>query len=749
MSGMKSVGGKLADVGVGFAKFGVAAGAAMVGVAGAATKMAADFQDKMADVDTLLGPNSAERLKELGKDVKRISVLVGKDLDDIAGGMYQVVSAFGEGADNAKQLEIAAKAAKAGLATTTDSVNMLSAVTKGYGDVSAEAVQKAADLAFVTVKLGQTTFPELAASMGKAVPLAATLKVKQEELFGAMATLTGVTGNTAEVSTQLRATLQALINPSSDMAKKLSQLGFANGKAMIESLGLQGSLNLLQQATGGNTSELAKMFGSVEALNAVLALTGAQSKDYTDKTKAMYEATGAADEAFKKKKDTINSMLASLKQMGSVMMVELGEKFLPVLMKVGQWIIDNMPLIQAVMEAAFNAVGVVVNWLGGVFGWFLDNVLRPFVAAWNGDAEAMQGPIGRFATFVKGIWEAIAGYFSNWRENIWKPFINGWNGGNTEMGTTAERIWGLIGSIMRKAWSIIQGVGELIVMYWREFGDDVMQIAGIVWETVLRVIDGALGIIDGIIKFFVALFKGDWQGMWDAVVQIWTNLWDTVVAIVTGIQTVLEVALMALYGAISKWFLNLVDDVSKWATDMWAGFKTTVEGAWNLLVLAFEMLKAELVGWFIGLAVQAIGWGADMMRGFWDGITGWFKRIYDGISEFANNVAGKVKGALGIQSPSKVFREIGADIGAGLALGIEGTEAMVNRALAGITPADVSLGAVESVGRGGGLDDIGARQTQAGPVTFPITLDGKVIAEYVWDEVTRTLRQTNRAMGTT
>ena len=37
----------------------------------------------------------------------------------------------------------------------------------GYGDTSAAAVAKASDLALLTVRLGQTTFPELAASIGR------------------------------------------------------------------------------------------------------------------------------------------------------------------------------------------------------------------------------------------------------------------------------------------------------------------------------------------------------------------------------------------------------------------------------------------------------------------------------------------------------------------------------------------------------------------------------------------------------
>ena len=145
--------------------------------AGAAGTQAASFQSQMQNVGTLLDGDVQGKLQGMSKQLKQVSIDTGAATSDLTDGLYQVVSAFGESAESVKQLEIAAKAAKAGNATTTDSVNMLSAVTKGYGDTSAAALQKASDLAFLTVKLGQTSFPELASSMGQVVPLAATMKV--------------------------------------------------------------------------------------------------------------------------------------------------------------------------------------------------------------------------------------------------------------------------------------------------------------------------------------------------------------------------------------------------------------------------------------------------------------------------------------------------------------------------------------------------------------------------------------------
>lgn len=166
---------------------GIAVGAAAVATAtaavgAAAVKSAMEYESQLANISTLLTGTEEEvaaRTKEIGEQVLEVSNRTGVSTDDLTDGMYQVVSAFGDTADAAAQLEVAAKAAAAGNATTTDSINLLSAVTKGYGDTSAEAVQKAADLSFATVRLGQTSFPELAASMGKVIPLASTLGVEQ------------------------------------------------------------------------------------------------------------------------------------------------------------------------------------------------------------------------------------------------------------------------------------------------------------------------------------------------------------------------------------------------------------------------------------------------------------------------------------------------------------------------------------------------------------------------------------------
>ena len=165
--------------------------AALGGVAAAAGRASMALNKGMANVATLIPENTA-RVAELKTAVQDLAVAHGRDTQDLTAGLYQTISAFGDQAGRTMEiLRINSEAAAAGVASTEDAIALTSAVTKSYGDTSAEAVQKASDLAFVTVRLGQTSFPELAAAIGKTTPLAAALGVRQEELAASYATLSG------------------------------------------------------------------------------------------------------------------------------------------------------------------------------------------------------------------------------------------------------------------------------------------------------------------------------------------------------------------------------------------------------------------------------------------------------------------------------------------------------------------------------------------------------------------------------
>ena len=553
----------------------VAGATAAIALGGTALKAAVSFEKQMANVATLLDGDVKSKIGNLGGAVKKLSSDTGTSVELLTDGLYQVVSAFGETDDAMKILEIATKGAAAGNATVTDSVNLLSAVTKGYGDTSSEAAQQTSDLAFLTVKLGQTTFPELASSMGKVIPLAGSLAVKQTDLFGAMATLTGVTGNTAEVSTQLRGVMQGLLKPSTSMTAALEEMGFKSGGAAIESLGLQGTLDGLKGTVNGNDTALLSMFGSVEAGGAVLALTGAQADNFTEKTKAMGDATGATEAAFKTQQKTVSAMMAKMKASFEVVMITVGEKLLPVFNDFLEWILLHMPQIKETMEIVFEFIGKAVDIVVGIF----KDVLIP----------AFQ-------------------LIYDWVQKHW-PIIQ----------ETIKTVTDVIVTI-------IQGFVDIFTVIWDKYGTNILNIITIAWDLIKGVFKAVTEMITGIVDAFVALFEGDWEAFGDAIWGIMKTYWEYIrlvfKTVIDLIKEIMTIAIGVLKG-IATSIMTAIWDAFK---SVWDSIKTWNDTVWTNLKNAILGFKDA----FFGVAKTVFTFLWDGLKNIWNLVIGWIDKIFPG-----------------------------------------------------------------------------------------------------------------------
>ncbi len=270
----------------------------MAAFGAASIRASMNFNEAMANIATLI-PGSVKRVNELKGNVRELAVSMGKSTDDMASGLYQVISAFGDSAETVKLLEINARVAVAGLSSTEQALRLTSAVTKGYGDTTAKATEKVADLAFLTVKWGQTTIPELAAAIGQVTPVASLLGVTQEELFAGFAALAGVTGTTSEAATQLKGILAGMLKPTTEMKKAFVVLGVDSAKALIGRDGLVGALTQLMAHVKGDEQEFTKVIGGrQEALAAAFALTGKQFEDFQKKYAIMVASAEERGEAF-------------------------------------------------------------------------------------------------------------------------------------------------------------------------------------------------------------------------------------------------------------------------------------------------------------------------------------------------------------------------------------------------------------------------------------------------------------------
>lgn len=400
------------------------ASVAITGLGTAAGYAEMKFEDGVANINTLLDDQS--HLDGYKNKVIEVSNDTGKSLEDITDGMYTCISSIGDGGEEtAKIFETMAKSAKAGGAETNDAVALISAGMKGYNKVNNETAKQISDLAFQTAKLGVTTFPEMASSMKPLFPLSSTLNISMQELFGSMATLTGVTGNTAEVSTQMKAVFSNLIKPTGDMDKLIKKYGYSNGQAMIKAKGLTGVLQILQKETGGQSDKLGKLFSSTEALTAVTALTGTQFDNFKDKTKAMNDALGSTDKALEKINNTTGNDLRTSLNMAKNSLVGFGEVLAPFISMGAKTLstltkgLQDMSGWQKNLVVGFGASFVGANLLLGGFSK-LSKGLKDNIKFAKDTAKAFKNGASKLKDFAKATKEGtnIIGKFG-------KGIVNG------------------------------------------------------------------------------------------------------------------------------------------------------------------------------------------------------------------------------------------------------------------------------------------------------------------------------------
>lgn len=324
----------------------------LVGLTLAAGKMSIDINEAMANVATLI-PGQIDRVRELKKGVQDLAAATGEDSGGLAAALYDQISAMGDSADTLDRLTTATKFAVGGVAETADAIRVLNMATKAYGNTTKENAKHFADVMQMTVRLGVTNLPALAKSMGKVIPLAVKQKVSFEELAGVYATLTGVTGDTAEVSTQIAAILRAEIKPTADMARAIASLGFETAEAMNESLGFVNALRALIGTTDGTATGIGKLFGRVEGLTAVFALNSTLAEEAANKIAAMNGELDTSAEAFHEQMNGINKTGRQLKQWKEEVKnaaAQLGDELIPKLIELSKELVPVKDSLVTILD---------------------------------------------------------------------------------------------------------------------------------------------------------------------------------------------------------------------------------------------------------------------------------------------------------------------------------------------------------------------------------------------------------------
>lgn len=495
------------DQGSAIATSGVAVAGA--GIAGA------QAMNNMADAAMAYNEQASSTVTQLDKvgigmdEVKQIGLDIAKKLpvqfDEIQTSLYDIFSSIDtDGPGARKILEGIGKAAVGGKVDMETAgrgiLQIMNAWKYGAGDVT-----KINDVMFQLVRKGVGTYDQFTKSIGKSIPSAVRAGASFEDLSGMMAFLTRNGLSTAQASTTAARAFDALTNPKT--AKNMKKFGISvkdakgNFRPMVDVVA-----DMRKKLSGMNETARSKalqdMFkgsgGTIQAMrffNIGVKDNQGQLKKLTD---SMYKAKGASKQAYDTMSKTPQAKIQSLKNQYQVMKVELGDKLIPVKLKLAQ-------------------------------------VLLTLLTRFNNLSDRTKGIIVKFALFATtaailvGLVAAIAGTFMMFSAAATLAGIS--------LGTVAAISLGVVAGI-----AAIVAVGYLLYKHW----DLVKKKAGEVW---------------GAIKGFIKPLMPGIKAMGAALMHFGRQIWDYLGPIFKGVWSDLKDGLLGAWHAIQPGLKALGDAI--------------------------------------------------------------------------------------------------------------------------------------------------------------------------------------------
>jgi TP901 family phage tail tape measure protein len=368
---------------------------------GLMAKQAMDYSKGLSELSTLMPTKNLKQVKEeFGDMILGISSEFAKGSQDVVKASYQAVSAGVAPTRKAVEefLRVSAEASVGGVTGMETAVDGITSVLNAYGPAVMSATE-ISDKMFTAVRLGKTTFEELSGSLFNVIPSASAIGVKFGDITGALAVMTAKGTPTTIATTQLRAMLQELSKSGTLVSKVFKKVSGESFNDFIQKGGnVQQALALINSHADKNKKKMVDIFGSIEAGQGALALSGKNAQAYSMALDEMTNSANATSEASKKMMEDEGFKADQAMQKIKNMSIEIGTNLLPViadltqtvtplLSRMSNWIKNNKELLGSVLKVAFY-VGSFVFILGltvTVVGWVVKAVGGLMIAtSWLG-----------------------------------------------------------------------------------------------------------------------------------------------------------------------------------------------------------------------------------------------------------------------------------------------------------------------------------------------------------------------------
>ena len=472
-----------------------------------------------------------------------------------------------------------------------------------------------------------------------------------------------------------------------DLANEISNGGMGDAIDRIA----EGFGNLVTKATEVVTAALPKILEGLawiadngEAIVSVLAGIGAGFAAF--KVASLIQGVVSAFQAFKLANEGATiaqwAMNAAMNANPIVLIVTLVAGLVAAIVTFIATNEDARAALVNVWEAIKTAIGTVVE---GIVTFFTETIPNAFNQVidfvkgnWQGLLLLLVNP---FAGAFKLLYDNCEG-FRNIINNLVEQIKTAFNGVVTFLKELPSKIWNAIISTVDaiRAWALdlktaaVEGITQLVTNVVTFFSELPNKIAYVIGFCIGHVIQFGIDLytwatteipefVNSIITFMQQLPGKIWNAIVSAVQKVATwgeNMRSKAVTAATNLLNQVFTTLSQMPNKVWSAIVNAVTQVATWGSNLIAKGREAASGLVSAVVNGVSSLPGKMAEI-----------GSNIVSGIWNGISSGWDWLKNKVSSLASSLLQGAKDALGIKSPSRLFRDlVGKMIPQGIGVGI-------------------------------------------------------------------------------
>ena len=593
---------------------------AVVAMGAAAVKTTADFDVGMSNVKAISGATGddfdalRDKALEMGSKTSfsaseaasamEYMAMAGWKTEDMLDGIAGVMNA--------------AAASGEDLASTSD---ILTDGLTAFGMAASDSAHFA-DVLVAAGNNANTSVAMMGETFKYAGAVCGTLGITVEDC----AIATGLMGNAgikaSQAGTALRSGLTNLVNPTDKMAAAMEKYGVSVQTTSDGSVDFMATMKNVRDSLGDldettRAAAISTIFGK-EAMSGWSAIVTASDADFQNLTDAIYGCEGAAEAAAAVKLDNLSGQITILKSTIEGIAIQIGDLLMPtirnVVEKIQEWATafanadeDTKKTIITIAGVA-AAIGPLILGVSKAIK-IVKNVVNAFKnmkTMLTALKVAMGGPTLAIAGIVAAIVALVAAFMHLWNtnEDFRNSIIGIWNEIKNTVGGFIEGLKERLGGMG----ITFESVSAAVKTVWNALCDFLAPVFEGAFQQVSNILTGVTNTILGVVDFFAAVFRQDWDGAWEAVKGIFQTTWEYILAtfetVTTTLKGVADVILgwfgtdwntvwtgicdffVGLWEGVSTFFTNIWTSITTWITTTLNAVKSVVSAAWNAIKTA-------------------------------------------------------------------------------------------------------------------------------------------------------------------